>query len=53
MIEQISKLSYCASTFMTTPIVEEAGRLLVDTTGGHMSRAYIVGSGRCSMLFKI
>ncbi|KUI60346.1 hypothetical protein VP1G_07526 [Cytospora mali] len=45
MIEQISKLSYCISTFLKTPVIEEAGRIMVDTTDGNMSRAYIVGSG--------
>ncbi|ROW09693.1 hypothetical protein VMCG_02210 [Cytospora schulzeri] len=28
MMEQIDKLSYCASTFLKTPIVEEAGRMM-------------------------
>ncbi|KAI3398841.1 hypothetical protein diail_8532 [Diaporthe ilicicola] len=49
MVDQIQKLSYCASTFFKTPIVEQAGRAMVDTTHGHMARAYIVGSGSEAM----
>lgn len=45
LVDQIQKLSYCASTFFKTPIVEQAGRAMVDTTDGQMTRAYIVGSG--------
>lgn len=50
MMKQISKLSYCASTFLKTQVVEEAGRIIIDTTDGHMSRAYFVGSGQCPRL---
>lgn len=46
MAEQISKLSYVATSFFTTPVVEEAARILVDSTGGQMTRAYIVNSGQ-------
>lgn len=45
MIDQIQKLSYCISTFFKTPVVEQAGRAMIDTTNGQMTRAYIVGSG--------
>lgn len=47
MVDQIQKLSYCASTFFITPIIEQAGRAMIDTTDGEMTRAYIVGSGQC------
>lgn len=50
MIDQISKVSYCASTFFKTSIVEEAARMLVNTTNGHMTRAYIVNSGQSAIL---
>ncbi|KAG8167615.1 hypothetical protein KVR01_003304 [Diaporthe batatas] len=49
MVDQIQKLSYCASTFFVTPIVEQAGRAMIDTTDGQMTRAYIVGSGSEAM----
>lgn len=44
-MDQIQKASYCASTFFKAPVVEQAGRAMVDTTDGQMTRAYIVGSG--------
>lgn len=50
MIEQINKLSYCASSFFKTNVVEEAARMLVDSTEGHMTRAYIVNSGQSVVL---
>lgn len=50
MIDQISKVSYCASTFFKTTIVEEAARVLVNSTNGHMTRAYIVNSGQSAVL---
>lgn len=46
MIEQISQVSYCTSTFFKTRAVEEAAAMLVDSTGGQMTRAYIVNSGQ-------
>ncbi|KAL2275682.1 hypothetical protein FJTKL_01645 [Diaporthe vaccinii] len=49
MVDQIQKLSYCVSTFFKTSIVEQAGRAMVDTTDGQMTRAYIVGSGSEAM----
>lgn len=49
MIDQINKVSYCASAFFKTTIVEEAARMLVNTTNGHMTRAYIVNSGQPAM----
>ncbi|KAK2614309.1 hypothetical protein N8I77_001150 [Diaporthe amygdali] len=45
MVDQIQKLSYCASTFFKAPVVEQAGQAMIDTTDGQMTRAYIVGSG--------
>lgn len=45
MIEQINNVSYCASTFFKTSAVEEAAKIMVDSTDGHMKRAYIVNSG--------
>ncbi|CAN8102978.1 unnamed protein product [Discula destructiva] len=49
MIDQINKVSYCASTFFKTNAVEEAAKILVDSTDGHMGRAYIVNSGSEAM----
>ncbi|PSS05303.1 aminotransferase [Coniella lustricola] len=49
MVDQMARVSYCASTFFRTPIVEEAAKILVDTTDGHMARAYFVQSGSEAM----
>jgi len=42
---QILDAPYCATIFYTTRVQEELCRVLVDSTNGHMSRAYIVNSG--------
>jgi adenosylmethionine-8-amino-7-oxononanoate aminotransferase len=43
--EQMNELSYCHSAFFTNPKFEELASFLVDSTGGKMSKAYIVNSG--------
>ena len=45
MQKQLAKVSYCSTTFFTTDVCEELCRFLVDSTGGKMSRAYIINSG--------
>jgi len=42
---QLLTASYCASVFFTTAVQEELCQALVDSTGNHMARAYIVNSG--------
>ncbi|KAJ9155036.1 Exocyst complex protein exo70 [Pleurostoma richardsiae] len=49
MVEQINKISYCASTFFTTRACEELADELISSTDGHMARAYIVNSGSEAM----
>lgn len=44
--EQVLDAPYCATIFYTTKVQEDLCRTLVDSTGGHMSRAYIVSSGQ-------
>lgn len=39
---------YSATIFYTTQVAEDLCRFLVDSTNGHMARAYIVNSGRYS-----
>lgn len=46
IIAQLSQVSYCATTFYSTEVYEQLCRELVQTTKGHMSRAYIVNSGK-------
>lgn len=43
--KQLRSAPYCATIFYTSRVAEELGRFLVDTTKGHMARAYIVNSG--------
>lgn len=45
MIKQILAVPYSGSVFYTTKAHEDLCRDLVDSTGGEMSRAYIVNSG--------
>ncbi|EFX04672.1 exocyst complex protein exo70 [Grosmannia clavigera kw1407] len=46
---QMSQIAYCATTFYTTAACEQLCRFLVDSTDGHMARAYIVSSGSEAM----
>ena len=45
MIDQINRLSYCHTAYFSTKPFEELASFLVESTGGKMSRVYIVGSG--------
>lgn len=49
VMKQVLKVPYCPTIFYTTSVCEELCKLLVDSTGGHMARAYIVNSGWCQM----
>jgi adenosylmethionine-8-amino-7-oxononanoate aminotransferase len=46
ILEQLNKVPYCYSMFFTNSAAESLSKLLVDSTGGKMSRAYIVSSGK-------
>lgn len=50
MVRQINSIAYSPSTFFTTPTCEKLCQFLVDSTGGRMSRAYLVSSG---MLYQL
>jgi adenosylmethionine-8-amino-7-oxononanoate aminotransferase len=45
--EQMAAVAYCSTIFYTTAVQESLGREIVESTHGHMSRAYIVSSGKC------
>ncbi|KAF7712615.1 Uncharacterized protein PECH_003003 [Penicillium ucsense] len=45
IMEQLQKFPYCYSMFFTNNAAEELSQIMVDSTGGLMSRAYIVSSG--------
>ncbi|KAK0636885.1 pyridoxal phosphate-dependent transferase [Bombardia bombarda] len=49
VMNQILDIPYCATVFYTTKVQEDLCRDLVDSTGGKMSRAYIVNSGSEAM----
>jgi adenosylmethionine-8-amino-7-oxononanoate aminotransferase len=46
IMKQTMAMPYCATIFYTTKVQEELCRLLIDSTNGKMSRAYIVNSGK-------
>ncbi|KAJ5712110.1 hypothetical protein N7488_006266 [Penicillium malachiteum] len=43
--DQIDQISYCHSAFFGTNVTEELAQLLVDSTGGKLSKLFIVSSG--------
>ncbi|CAG8931640.1 unnamed protein product [Penicillium salamii] len=45
IIDQLKKIPYCYSLYFTNAAAENLSKLLVESTGGVMSRAYIVSSG--------
>ncbi|KAL2023987.1 hypothetical protein VTK56DRAFT_222 [Thermocarpiscus australiensis] len=49
VMRQMLDIPYCPTIFYTTSAQEELCRYLVSSTGGHMSRAYIVNSGSEAM----
>ncbi|CAK7211543.1 hypothetical protein SBRCBS47491_001160 [Sporothrix bragantina] len=46
---QMKSAAYCATIFYTSTACEQLCRFLVDSTDGHMARAYIVSSGSEAM----
>lgn len=51
--KQLRSAPYCATVFYTTRVAEELGRFLVESTNGHMARAYIVNSGQSQILLPV
>jgi len=51
VIKQIDELSYCHSAFFGTQAAEDLARLLVDSTGGKLSKLYVACSGLYSLSF--
>ncbi|KAJ5648854.1 uncharacterized protein N7484_002577 [Penicillium longicatenatum] len=43
--DQMAQISYCHSAFFGTDVAEELARLLVDSTGGKLSKLFVVSSG--------
>ena len=46
--EQLSKVAYCYAPFFTTEANEDISRRLTESTGGQMSKVYVVSSGKPS-----
>ncbi|GKT59026.1 aminotransferase [Colletotrichum tofieldiae] len=49
MMRQLGGIAYNPSTFFTTSVCEQLCQFLVDSTDGHMSRAFLVSSGSEAM----
>lgn len=43
--DQIDQISYCHSASFGTEVTEELARVLVDSTGGKLSKLFVVSSG--------
>jgi adenosylmethionine-8-amino-7-oxononanoate aminotransferase len=44
--DQLNQLAYCHTAFFGTDVSEELARFLCDSTGGKLSKLYVVSSGR-------
>lgn len=49
IMEQLQKIPYCYSLYFTNSAAENLSKILVDSTGGKMSRAFIVSSGKSAL----
>lgn len=49
VMRQMMAIPYCSTIYYTTAVQEQLCRYLVDSTNGHMGRAYIVNSGQCCL----
>ncbi|KAE8147477.1 pyridoxal phosphate-dependent transferase [Aspergillus avenaceus] len=45
ILDQMNQLAYCHTAFFGTDVSEELARFLCDSTGGRMSKLYIISSG--------
>lgn len=45
MMAQMNQLSYCHTAFFRTDPYEELASFLVDSTGGRMSKLFVISSG--------
>jgi adenosylmethionine-8-amino-7-oxononanoate aminotransferase len=43
--DQMDQISYCHSAFFGTQVAEDLAKLLVDSTGGKLSKVFITSSG--------
>ena len=45
IMDQLEKVEYAYSFYFTTPVAEELAHIITESTGGEMSRVYVVSSG--------
>lgn len=45
IIDQTNTISYCHTAFFGTGVSEELAQFLVDSTGGKLSKVYMISSG--------
>ena len=53
IIEQANKLAYCHSAFFGTQVAEDLASLLVESTGGKLTKVFIVSSGTLRLFKRI
>lgn len=53
VIRQINELSYCHTAFFGTQASEDLARSLADSTGGKLSKLYVVSSGLYSLVILV
>jgi adenosylmethionine-8-amino-7-oxononanoate aminotransferase len=46
---QLDQVAYCYNPFFTTEAAEKISRFLTDSTNGHMSKVFVVSSGRSQL----
>lgn len=49
--DQMDQISYCHSAFFGTQVAEDLAKLLVDSTGGKLSKVFITSSGESRQSF--
>lgn len=50
--DQMDQISYCHSAFFGTQVAEDLAKLLVDSTGGKLSKVFITSSGESRQPFQ-
>lgn len=45
IMKQMQEISYCHTAFFRTQVSEDLARFLVDSTGGKLSKVYVISSG--------
>jgi adenosylmethionine-8-amino-7-oxononanoate aminotransferase len=51
IVDQFKQIEYCHTAFFGTDVSEELARFLVDSTGGRLSKLFVISSGTASSSF--